>query len=164
MLSHSSTLYKRHFPATFPCWIENPSLYTYSSDLQLHEILTGLRITDYSRLLSLRYRCEYRCKWLPFQSNQPGWTPSPDASRVQAQNPNAVGLSSSTPGNFPPPVASTASANDSKGISLQEMMEKLNNDMTRQGVMTVPKGHCAACAKPIVGQVKLNHLLYIVFF
>lgn len=42
-------------------------------------------------------------------------------------------------------------------------MEKLDNDMTRQGVMTVPKGHCAACAKPIVGQVELNHRLYTYF-
>jgi len=36
------------------------------------------------------------------------------------------------------------------------MLGNLSTDMSRQGIMTVPKGHCAACAKPIIGQVCYN--------
>lgn len=79
----------------------------------------------------------------------------PDASHVHPQNPEVVGFSAPIHGN-PSSVVGDASSNDAKNISLQEMMEKLDSDMTRQGVMTVPKGHCAACAKPIVGQVTVN--------
>lgn len=89
-------------------------------------------------------------------SNQPSWTASPsvpDASHVHPQNPEVVGFSAPVHGNPASSVVGDASSNDAKNISLQEMMEKLDSDMTRQGVMTVPKGHCAACAKPIVGQV-----------
>lgn len=37
--------------------------------------------------------------------------------------------------------------------NLEAMLGTLDKDMSRQGIMTVPKGHCAACTKPIVGQV-----------
>ena len=37
--------------------------------------------------------------------------------------------------------------------SLDNMLGNLNADMTKQGIMTVPKGSCAACQKPIVGLV-----------
>ncbi len=36
---------------------------------------------------------------------------------------------------------------------LDSMMGNLQSDMSRQGVATVTKGVCAACSKPIVGQV-----------
>jgi len=47
------------------------------------------------------------------------------------------------------PQASTAS----NGINLNSLMEDLDRNMTQQGVSTVPKGHCSACSKPIIGQV-----------
>jgi len=37
--------------------------------------------------------------------------------------------------------------------NLDAMLGNLNTDMNRHGIVTIPKGHCAACAKPIVGQV-----------
>ena len=42
---------------------------------------------------------------------------------------------------------------------LETMLGNLNTDMTRQGIMTIPKGHCAACRKPIVGQVGTSLVL-----
>ena len=36
---------------------------------------------------------------------------------------------------------------------LDSMLGNLQSDMSRQGVATVSKGVCAACSKPIVGQV-----------
>lgn len=39
------------------------------------------------------------------------------------------------------------------GSTLNEMLEDLNLNLKMQGVSTVPKGHCGACLKPIVGQV-----------
>ena len=47
-------------------------------------------------------------------------------------------------------------------VNLDAMLGDLHSDMTRQGITTVPKGHCAACRKPIVGQVQL--IYYILFF
>ncbi|XP_064619331.1 paxillin-like isoform X2 [Lineus longissimus] len=37
--------------------------------------------------------------------------------------------------------------------NLDSMLGNLQSDMNRQGVSTIAKGHCAACNKPIVGQV-----------
>ena len=37
--------------------------------------------------------------------------------------------------------------------SLDAMLGDLQEDMTKQGVRTQQKGVCAACEKPIVGQV-----------
>lgn len=48
------------------------------------------------------------------------------------------------------PIASQGVVSDT---SLTAMMEDLNKNMSQQGVTTVTKGNCAACAKPIVGQV-----------
>lgn len=42
---------------------------------------------------------------------------------------------------------------DQQNNNLETMLGNLSTDMSRQGIMTVPKGHCAACAKPIIGQV-----------
>ena len=41
----------------------------------------------------------------------------------------------------------------SKVNQLDSMLGNLQSDMSRQGVATVTKGVCAACSKPIVGQV-----------
>ncbi|XP_074641566.1 paxillin-like isoform X2 [Tubulanus polymorphus] len=41
----------------------------------------------------------------------------------------------------------------SHSCPLDTMLGNLQTDMNKQGVSTVPKGHCAACNKPIVGQV-----------
>ncbi|KAI0216929.1 Paxillin [Lamellibrachia satsuma] len=46
-----------------------------------------------------------------------------------------------------------ASGGEPQNNNLEAMLGNLHTDMSRQGVTTVPKGHCAACAKPIVGQV-----------
>jgi len=37
--------------------------------------------------------------------------------------------------------------------ALNELMANLNENMTRHGVSTESKGLCAACSKPIIGQV-----------
>jgi len=73
----------------------------------------------------------------------------PDKSRTSIQSPDVVGsLSSGSP------LPSDIPASQSRpNVSLSEMMKTLDDNMTRQGVTTIPKGHCAACAKPIVGQV-----------
>ena len=47
--------------------------------------------------------------------------------------------------------------------NLNAMMEDLDKNMTQQGVTTVAKGHCAACTKPIVGQVDLCSLYQTYF-
>lgn len=36
---------------------------------------------------------------------------------------------------------------------LEMMLGKLGNDLSQQGILTIPKGDCAACNKSIVGQV-----------
>ena len=40
-----------------------------------------------------------------------------------------------------------------KTSQLDSMLGSLQSDMNRQGVSTVKKGMCAACNKPIIGQV-----------
>jgi len=40
--------------------------------------------------------------------------------------------------------------------ALNELMANLNENMTRQGVSTESKGLCAACSKPIIGQVLMR--------
>ena len=57
-------------------------------------------------------------------------------------------------GPLPPGPAGAAGA--LQDDHLETMLGNLNTDMSRQGIMTIPKGHCAACAKPIVGQVGYN--------
>jgi len=49
------------------------------------------------------------------------------------------------------PPASTSLTSNS--VSLNALMEDLDHNMIQQGVSTVPKGHCSACSKPIIGQV-----------
>ena len=39
--------------------------------------------------------------------------------------------------------------------SLDAMLGDLQEDMSKQGVKTTQKGVCAACDKPIVGQVRI---------
>ena len=53
--------------------------------------------------------------------------------------------------------SSRAPVNDeqrSRGENLDDMMGDLQQDMNKHGVMVIPKGHCSACMKPIVGQVE----------
>ncbi|XP_070571983.1 paxillin-like [Ptychodera flava] len=50
-------------------------------------------------------------------------------------------------------VTTTHVADQPKGSQLDSMLGHLQSDMNRHGVQTVPKGHCAACNKPIVGQL-----------
>lgn len=49
--------------------------------------------------------------------------------------------------------------------NLEHMLGDLSSDMSRQGITTVPKGHCAKCAKPIIGQVDgtpfISFVLYV---
>ena len=40
-----------------------------------------------------------------------------------------------------------------QNVNLNMLMEDLNTQMKDGGILTIPKGHCAACAKPIVGEV-----------
>ncbi|XP_033115889.1 leupaxin-like [Anneissia japonica] len=51
------------------------------------------------------------------------------------------------------PVSQQASIEHNPSNQLDSMLRHLDSDMSRQGVNTVAKGHCAACNKPIVGQV-----------
>ena len=43
--------------------------------------------------------------------------------------------------------------------SLDAMLGDLQEDMSKQGVKTQQKGVCAACEKPIVGQVRIMSIL-----
>ncbi|XP_067135229.1 leupaxin-like isoform X1 [Centruroides vittatus] len=45
------------------------------------------------------------------------------------------------------------SSTNNRSNQLDSMLGTLRSDMSRQGVTTTAKGHCAACHKPIVGQV-----------
>lgn len=75
----------------------------------------------------------------------------PEKSRISVQSPDVVGSMSSGS-----PLPSDLPGSQSRqNVSLSEMMKTLDDNMTRQGVTTIPKGHCAACAKPIVGQVRI---------
>ena len=49
--------------------------------------------------------------------------------------------------------SSQSAVNGEGGENLEAMLGTLTDDLSRQGISTVPKGHCAACTKPIVGQV-----------
>ena len=49
--------------------------------------------------------------------------------------------------------ASLIGAAVGKVSQLDSMLGTLQSDMTRQGVSTTKKGECAACNKPIIGQV-----------
>ena len=73
----------------------------------------------------------------PFPSNQ-------QQSVSQAQHSAQM-----TDGPAPFPVSANQSG------ELDDMLGNLNTDLSKQGIMNVPKGHCAACAKPIVGQVRV---------
>lgn len=46
-----------------------------------------------------------------------------------------------------------SSGSQTNAVNLGALLDDLDRNMTQYGVTTVPKGHCAACAKPIVGQV-----------
>lgn len=52
-----------------------------------------------------------------------------------------------------PQKAKTSRGGGTGGNQLESMLGTLQSDMSRQGVNTAAKGHCAACTKPIVGQV-----------
>jgi len=49
--------------------------------------------------------------------------------------------------------ALSSSRNQSEAVNLNALMDDLDRNMTQHGMSTIPKGHCAACQKPIVGQV-----------
>nr|XP_006811983.1 PREDICTED: paxillin-like isoform X2 [Saccoglossus kowalevskii] len=51
------------------------------------------------------------------------------------------------------PAVATVQQVEPRGSQLDSMLGHLQTDMNRHGVQTVPKGHCAACNKPIVGQL-----------
>ncbi|XP_071945349.1 paxillin-like isoform X2 [Antedon mediterranea] len=51
------------------------------------------------------------------------------------------------------PISQPVPAEHNSSNQLDSMLRHLDSDMSRQGVNTVAKGHCAACNKPIVGQV-----------
>lgn len=50
----------------------------------------------------------------------------------------------------------STSVSSSDTETLNELMANLTENMTRQGVSTESKGLCAACSKPIIGQVLLT--------
>ena len=57
-----------------------------------------------------------------------------------------------------PTVSQPHSAGVSDTETLNELMANLSANMTRQGVSTESKGLCAACSKPIIGQVTASRL------
>jgi len=57
-----------------------------------------------------------------------------------------------------PPAAASLPAN---ATNLNALMEDLDRNMTQQGVSTVPKGHCSACSKPIIGQVTCSQIIWL---
>ncbi|KAJ7353919.1 Transforming growth factor beta-1-induced transcript 1 protein [Desmophyllum pertusum] len=59
-------------------------------------------------------------------------------------------------GDYAKPIKSTKPSSPAavgKVSQLDSMLGSLQSDMTRQGVSTTKKGECAACSKPIIGQV-----------
>jgi len=57
-------------------------------------------------------------------------------------------------GSYARPVRSQrAYANATDGNQLDSMLGNLQNDLSKHGITTIPKGDCAACNKSIVGQV-----------
>ena len=75
--------------------------------------------------------------------------------------PNTVNVNNAAPPPQPqqqPPPPSPAPAQPSQ---LDSMLGHLHSDVSRQGVQTVAKGICAACQKPIVGQVSWSQVLGI---
>jgi hypothetical protein len=49
-----------------------------------------------------------------------------------------------------------SNGSQTSAVNLGALLDDLDRNMTQYGVTTVPKGHCSACAKPIVGQVNQN--------
>lgn len=87
-------------------------------------------------------------------SNQqePSWAP---AEPTYAKPMKSRSLSSQSP-TSPPPTNLTSPTSPTQPIGRQNldvMLGDLQSDMNRQGVNTKKKGVCAACSKPIVGQV-----------
>jgi len=89
----------------------------------------------------------------------------PQRRNITAVTNSAVLPSATRGGPLPNSTVLTSGGSSSNGsgsaasLSLNALMADLDKNMTQQGVTTVPKGHCAACAKPIVGQVS-NTLCY----
>jgi len=59
-----------------------------------------------------------------------------------------------------PAVSQPYSDGASNTEKLNELMANLSANMTRQGVSTESKGLCAACNKPIIGQVTTSCLFF----
>jgi len=60
-----------------------------------------------------------------------------------------------------PPASSNLPSNS---VNLNALMEDLDRNMSQQGVSTVPKGHCSACSKPVIGQVMCSFLYGLIVF
>ncbi|KAL8596901.1 hypothetical protein ACOMHN_065850 [Nucella lapillus] len=96
-------------------------------------------------------------------SNAPAADPScTQTESVYAKPIKSRSMSSQSPTSPPPPSSSTSPGMMQPGVgvvgggggqNLDSMLGDLQNDMNRQGVNTKKKGECAACNKPIVGQV-----------
>ncbi|KAK7494065.1 hypothetical protein BaRGS_00014723 [Batillaria attramentaria] len=82
----------------------------------------------------------------------PAWTQTEPA---YAKPVKSRSLSSQSPTSPPPsnPLSPTSPGVVVQNSSLDSMLGDLQSDMNRQGVNTKKKGVCAACNKPIVGQV-----------
>ena len=81
---------------------------------------------------------------MPMQGNSYGEQPSSGYPN-QRLGSSSYSEREQAPRSSAPPVG--------QSVNLNAMLEDLDKNMTMQGVTIVPKGFCAACAKPIVGQV-----------
>lgn len=68
----------------------------------------------------------------------------PDKSRSKPTSP-------SEPTTTAAPTAQTAKI--SSGVDLDSMLGQLNTDLSKQGIVAASKGLCAACKKPVMGEV-----------
>ncbi|XP_071480245.1 paxillin-like [Diadema antillarum] len=67
--------------------------------------------------------------------------------------PSLVNINNTPPAAPPPSQAPQPGYAPSQPSQLDSMLGHLHSDVSRQGVQTMAKGICAACQKPIVGQI-----------
>jgi len=88
---------------------------------------------------------------MPAESDNPASAPATHKVTPTAASLPSNSVNLSTPATHK--VLPTAASLPSNSVNLNALMEDLDRNLTQQGVSTVPKGHCSACSKPIIGQV-----------
>ncbi|XP_041455447.1 paxillin-like isoform X2 [Lytechinus variegatus] len=88
----------------------------------------------------------------PHKVTPPPKPAHPPPNMVNINNTPPPPVAQSYPPQQPPAPAQQNHA-PSQPSQLDSMLDHLNSDVSRQGVQTITKGMCAACQKPIAGQI-----------